>query len=1298
MKTIPLILVLSTALLTANPLFAQGTKYVEYLFDDDNGVNLNATVNTGTTPIVVNATTQGSQPTWNFGGPSTYCQIMSGPAITSRVLNIGSPANYKWNPNNTGLGGQGGAATTGSLFRTAQFDNSTVLTTGKIVAEYKIPRWDLNGTNSANNAPNNGISIRVGDVAQQVSMEFEVSSGGTDIRAQTTSAGTASGTQNISGTSPEPGSVVANTALVTGTQYVITELGTANWADKGAGAGASVGTVFTAADGAATGTGTATKCLNATEMVASTAYKIISLGTTTFGTGQGVTGTSAVGLVFTTPAVATFVQATGTGKVVQRNRFPQDNLGAVGLTQKTGTDFVTYRLDADLDTGIWSTRVKIGAAGSWIPVMTDGTGLKRIDRIQLEIKANNTGSTQASTSVLGWESTTTAGAEAEFIQIDSITLGTAEFFGKETASVTISNIDRVFDNTPRPVTVTTLPANLTTEVKYTGTGATTYAESTTAPTAAGTYTVTAAIDASNATYQGTATATLTIRSALAVNFVGSQITTAANNGAANKPFSVITPQLVQTSIPTGKQIFGALKLDPFTPGTSSTAALSFGNNASGMKLQWNGTPATSYEGDVATALYGFRRKDFTDGMGTKTTSFAPGQDLLSAKVVFDPKGTRLASGSFRFVVEDNGQFYISAPAQDYTASGNVGSSTVAVTANALTTSWYAFNPFILAQINPANFGTAVATPAFSNIQFIGIWIQATCGVNDGTSSSTVNFFGIQVQALSAEGREGTDIGTDTTGPVLTLIGENATLNEGDVYNDAGATALDAVDGSVGSTVTGAVVTNTSGQAVAGTYSLTYSAVDTSGNVAASTVSRTVTVNGPPKAVNFAATQILTNKSIEYLDLPFSLATPVRANESANYTGQSIYGALKLQPASGSLVADAGAAMSFGSNGGMKIQLNGAQGQSEVGRYAENDVATGIFMFRKQEFTEGFSAKQVSFTAEKDTLKATVVFAHKDFRLKSGRVRWVVKDSGNYYISDLVGPELVPTLPTGDNAAVELSSEALKLSWNSFNPWDLNSLNPSAFSPVSLPAFANIQAIGVWLSATAGTNPGSTNKYQSLQVTLFNATVAGLTDAVVDSTPPTITRNGSESVLVALNGTYTDAGASAFDLVDGIVNVITTNPVNTGVPGIYEVTYNAADASGNNSATVIRTVTVNPPGPSFASAFGGADANAIGLDGMENLLRYAFGANSATDGVVKPTSGLDADNLFIIAIVRTNDPNKVSVKGESGTTLGTWNSVLIDGVKTTEQTGATLGETERQIFSVPRGGSKTFLRLKATQTP
>ena len=1274
MKTIPLILVLSTALLTANPLFAQGTKYVDFQFNEATATQNNALVNASS--VDLGATWSGVKFDTNGGWFAHNNNLNLGDTL----FYVGSNPNVSTN--------------SGNVFRSINFPAGGIIS-GDLIFEFVAPEWDMGGSDNKGTT-GAGLSVRIlkgltgaTEANNGVNLLFGVGAGptltptvGDDIRTQTQTLGT-----GVTGYGFANGSVVAATALANGTQYVIAGTGNSNWTGIGASTD-TVGTVFTASGGATAGTtGTAAPTINATATANAKIYKIVVLGDTTW-TSIGATGTPAVGTIFTATGAGT-----GTGKVVEMTRFPQDSLGSLNLINTTSPTAVKIQLRVNVSTGVWSTRVKAGT-GEWVPMVTDGTGLNALARIQVVTQSPITAPATVGTWQWASESPNVAG---EYIKLDYLTLGTVDSFGKETASVTISNTSQVFDGQAKPVTVTTSPLGQATTVTYTGTGATTYAESTTAPTAAGTYTVTAAIDASNATYQGTATATLTIRSALAVNFVGSQITTAANNGAANKPFSVITPQLVQTSIPTGKQIFGALKLDPLTPGTSSTAALSFGNNASGMKLQWNGTPATSYEGDVATALYGFRRKDFTDGMGTKTTSFALGQDLLSAKVLFDHKLGRLASGSFRFVVEDGGQFYISAPAQDYTASGNVGSSTVAVTANALTTSWYAFNPFILAQINPANFGTAVATPAFSNIQFIGIWIQATCGVNDGTSSSTVNFFGIQVQALSAEGREGTDIGTDTTGPVLTLIGGNVTLNEGEVYNDAGATALDAVDGSVGSTVTGAVVTNTSGQAVAGTYSLTYSAVDTSGNAAASTVSRTVTVNGPPKAVNFAATQILTNKNIEYLDLPFSLATPVRANESANYTGQSIYGALKLQPASGSLIPDAGAAISFGNNGtGMKLQWNGTQGQSEVGRYAENDVATAIFMFRKQEFAEGFNAKQVSFTAEKDTLKATVVFAHKDSRLKSGRVRWVVKDSGNYYISNLVGSELVPTSSTGDNAAVELTSEALSLSWNSFNPWDLNSLNPSAFSPVSLPAFANIQAIGVWLSATAGVNPGATNKYQGLQVTLFNATVAGLTDAEADSTPPTITRNGSSSVSVALNGTYTDEGASASDLVDGIVDVSTTNPVNTGVAGIYTVTYTAADASGN-IATQTRTVTVNPPGPSFASAFGGADANAIGLDGMENLLRYAFGANSATDGVVKPMSGLDADNLFIIAIVRTNDP-KVSVKGESGTTLGTWNSVLIDGVKTTDQTGATLGETERQIFSVPRGGSKTFLRLKATQTP
>ena len=77
---------------------------------------------------------------------------------------------------------------------------------------------------------------------------------------------------------------------------------------------------------------------------------------------------------------------------------------------------------------------------------------------------------------------------------------------------------------------------------------------------------------------------------------------------------------------------------------------------------------------------------------------------------------------------------------------------------------------------------------------------------------------------------------DTVPPVITLNGDAAvTLSVGDSYVEAGATAIDEVDGEVAVSISGAVDTGT-----AGTYTLTYSAVDAAGN--ASSVTRVVTVN------------------------------------------------------------------------------------------------------------------------------------------------------------------------------------------------------------------------------------------------------------------------------------------------------------------------------------------------------------------------------------------------------------------------------------------------------------------------
>ncbi|HCG95434.1 MAG TPA: beta-glucosidase [Halieaceae bacterium] len=75
---------------------------------------------------------------------------------------------------------------------------------------------------------------------------------------------------------------------------------------------------------------------------------------------------------------------------------------------------------------------------------------------------------------------------------------------------------------------------------------------------------------------------------------------------------------------------------------------------------------------------------------------------------------------------------------------------------------------------------------------------------------------------------------DTTAPVITLNGEAAVqINEGEAYEEQGATAQDNVDGSVDVIVSGEVGSEP------GVYTLTYTATDAAGN--SSQVTRTVTV-------------------------------------------------------------------------------------------------------------------------------------------------------------------------------------------------------------------------------------------------------------------------------------------------------------------------------------------------------------------------------------------------------------------------------------------------------------------------
>ncbi|MBI2411528.1 MAG: DUF5011 domain-containing protein [Candidatus Kerfeldbacteria bacterium] len=102
----------------------------------------------------------------------------------------------------------------------------------------------------------------------------------------------------------------------------------------------------------------------------------------------------------------------------------------------------------------------------------------------------------------------------------------------------------------------------------------------------------------------------------------------------------------------------------------------------------------------------------------------------------------------------------------------------------------------------------------------------------------------------------------------------------------------------------------------------------------------------------------------------------------------------------------------------------------------------------------------------------------------------------------------------------------------------------------------------------------------------NTNSATRTITVEDTIAPSLQLSGETQVSIEEGTTYTDAGVVVSDLCDASVTVISSNSVNTAVPGVYSVVYTANDDS-TNSTTATRTVTVTaaPATPSVTTVTG-----------------------------------------------------------------------------------------------------------------
>lgn len=119
-----------------------------------------------------------------------------------------------------------------------------------------------------------------------------------------------------------------------------------------------------------------------------------------------------------------------------------------------------------------------------------------------------------------------------------------------------------------------------------------------------------------------------------------------------------------------------------------------------------------------------------------------------------------------------------------------------------------------------------------------------------------------------------------------------------------------------------------------------------------------------------------------------------------------------------------------------------------------------------------------------------------------------------------------------------------------------------------------------------------------------------TIVVADRTAPEITLIGSTTVTHEQMTPYIDAGASAFDSVDGDLSALldVVDLVDSEVEGVYSVTYSVSDAAGNVATPVTRSVSVVDTTPPVITILGNEAVH------VEQGTEYMEQGATATDTV------------------------------------------------------------------------------------
>jgi len=470
------------------------------------------------------------------------------------------------------------------------------------------------------------------------------------------------------------------------------------------------------------------------------------------------------------------------------------------------------------------------------------------------------------------------------------------------------------------------------------------------------------------------------------------------------------------------------------------------------------------------------------------------------------------------------------------------------------------------------YGTDV-TALVPTITITGATISPNSGVaQDFTSPVTYTVTAADSSTQTYVVTVTVEINPDTTAPVITLNGDNVVeLTIGDTYDDAGATALDDIDGVITDNIV--VVGDTIDTSVADTHTITYNVSDVAGNAAVE-VTRTVNVSVVPDETAPTIT-------------PITLVSTPANDNTPDYTfntdeaGTVIYGGSCSSVNTNALV------------GNNIITLNSLV----EGTYADCTITV----------TDSSSNPSTplainTFTID-NTAPVIILTGQAEINVEFGNVYIDEGATANDNIDGVISGQIVQggdvidwqtvgiyvrtfnLTDTAGNVATEITrtvnvvdSEAPVITLSGDNPVTIE----VGSTYIDDGANASDNYDGDLTSSIVTAILGNDDIVGQFTVTYNVSDSSGnpaveviRTVNVVDTTNPIITLLGSDPVTVEVGSVYNDAGATANDNYEGNItgSIITVNPVNKDSLGVYTVTYNVTDGNGNPATEVTRTVNV-----------------------------------------------------------------------------------------------------------------------------